>query len=329
MTLGEKIRRLRLLKDMTQHDLGRALGFSDATADSRVRKYERDVMAPKEDIRSKLAKILDADMSALSDIAICSDEDVMQVLFTLEQDYGVEISRTEENTTISFRNDSVKEKILLSYLYSWYLKRSGLPAKDSPTYEDSLVEYRKWQARFPYDLKDYWIDQEKKITKKFVHPVEKYKEEYLHTEAVLKVATLIRTLREMITLGLHVRAHIQPNNLRDSVLLIEVSVADMLDPSVQSTEAFTKFLFFMKSFEDYGILKKKEMSTSEVGTFRTYYLNAAFLMPLSEIVNTMNRYLSDNKITSEPTGDLESSMFEMKYEDWLRYYNPDINSFLS
>ena len=81
MTLGDKIRKYRIMNDLTQKDLGLMVGFSAATADSRIRKYERDLMAPKEDIRKKLAEALDVDLSALSDINIQSLEDVMQVLF--------------------------------------------------------------------------------------------------------------------------------------------------------------------------------------------------------------------------------------------------------
>ena len=36
MTLGKKIRKYRVLKGLTQRELGLAVGFSEATADSRV-----------------------------------------------------------------------------------------------------------------------------------------------------------------------------------------------------------------------------------------------------------------------------------------------------
>ena len=84
MTLGDKIRKYRTLQDMTQKDLGLMAGFSAATADSRIRKYEKDIMAPKDDIRQKLIEALDVDPSALSDINIESYEDIMQVFFLLE-----------------------------------------------------------------------------------------------------------------------------------------------------------------------------------------------------------------------------------------------------
>lgn len=79
-----KIKKYRILKGLTQKELGLAVGFSAATADSRIRKYERDLIAPKDDIRIKLAKALEVDLSAISDIDVATYEDVMQVLFLLK-----------------------------------------------------------------------------------------------------------------------------------------------------------------------------------------------------------------------------------------------------
>ena len=70
MTVGEKIRKYRMLKGWTQKELGLKVGFSAATADSRIRKYESDAMAPKADIRTKLADALGVDLSALSDVNV-------------------------------------------------------------------------------------------------------------------------------------------------------------------------------------------------------------------------------------------------------------------
>ena len=56
MTLGKKIRKYRILKSLTQKELGLAVGFSEATADSRIRKYESDIMKPKDSMRGKIAQ---------------------------------------------------------------------------------------------------------------------------------------------------------------------------------------------------------------------------------------------------------------------------------
>ena len=52
-----------------------------------------DLMAPKGEIRTKLADVLDVDLAALSDIDIRTDEDVMQALFLFEDLFGMDIEK--------------------------------------------------------------------------------------------------------------------------------------------------------------------------------------------------------------------------------------------
>ena len=89
MTLGEKIKKYRELRELTQRELGQKVGFSAGTEDSRIRKYEKNMMAPKTDIRRKIAEALDIDMSALNDIDIQTEKDAIRVLFYLEEKYGL------------------------------------------------------------------------------------------------------------------------------------------------------------------------------------------------------------------------------------------------
>ena len=71
-------------------------------------------MASKTEIRNKLADALDVDLSALSDINIQTYEDAMHTLFWFEEEFDMDIDRTEEKTTLSFDNHN--KKIALSLL---------------------------------------------------------------------------------------------------------------------------------------------------------------------------------------------------------------------
>lgn len=82
-TLGKKIKKMRLLRGLSQKELGIKVGFSSDTADTRIRQYEKDAMAPKSEIRKRLAEALDVDISTLSDNAFTSEKDIMQMLFFL------------------------------------------------------------------------------------------------------------------------------------------------------------------------------------------------------------------------------------------------------
>ena len=81
MKVGDKIKKYRLLNDLTQNELGQKIGFSSQTADSRIRKYESNSMSPKSKLRQKIADALNVDITALSDIDIKDEKDIMQILF--------------------------------------------------------------------------------------------------------------------------------------------------------------------------------------------------------------------------------------------------------
>lgn len=85
MTLGEKIKKYRELRGLTQRELGQKVGFSAGTEDSRIRKYEKNMMAPKIDIRRKIAEALDIDMSALNDIDIQTEKVLSERYFILKK----------------------------------------------------------------------------------------------------------------------------------------------------------------------------------------------------------------------------------------------------
>ena len=106
--------------------MGEKVGFSSKTADSRIRKYEKNIIAPKTEIRNKLADTLDVDLSALSDINIQTYEDVKHTLFLFEEEFDMDIDRTEEKTTLSFDNHNKKIAPLITYLYTWYYNKNLL-----------------------------------------------------------------------------------------------------------------------------------------------------------------------------------------------------------
>ena len=85
MTLGEKIKKYRELRELTQRELGQKVGFSAGTEDSRIRKYEKNMMSPKTDIRRKIAEALDIDMSALNDIDIQTEKMLSERYFILKK----------------------------------------------------------------------------------------------------------------------------------------------------------------------------------------------------------------------------------------------------
>lgn len=148
MTLGNKIRKYRQLRGLTQKELGLMAGFSEATADSRIRKYESDAMAPRTAIRQKLADALDVDLSALSDLDISTHEEVMHALFQLEESLGLDIEKRDGRIYFSFRNDYDENRTLNMFMNLWSdQKKIFLPDPQNVT-EEQRKDYELWKARF-------------------------------------------------------------------------------------------------------------------------------------------------------------------------------------
>ena len=55
---GEKLRYLRQKNNMTQKQLGIAVGFPENTADVRIAQYETNARMPREELLKKIAQVL-------------------------------------------------------------------------------------------------------------------------------------------------------------------------------------------------------------------------------------------------------------------------------
>ena len=58
MILGERIKRIRTFRGLTQRELGLKLGYEKRNADVRVAQYESSYRVPKKDTLMEIAKIL-------------------------------------------------------------------------------------------------------------------------------------------------------------------------------------------------------------------------------------------------------------------------------
>ena len=76
MSIGERIRYLRLKRGMTQQYLGEKAGFEPGTAAIRMAQYESGKRSPKEEITRNLADALDVKPSWL----MCMDDDPVREL---------------------------------------------------------------------------------------------------------------------------------------------------------------------------------------------------------------------------------------------------------
>lgn len=146
MTLGEQIKKYRQMRGWTQKELGEKVGFKKSTADVRINQYETNKMAPKSEIRSAIAEVLDVDVEALSNTSIKSDEDLMYVMFELEEKYGMRIENIDNSIHLVF--DGQLDSKLSRYMKVWQVKRMVLAIDSGEANEEQKRDYELWKSRF-------------------------------------------------------------------------------------------------------------------------------------------------------------------------------------
>ena len=85
MTIGDRIKKIRIFRKMTMDELGAALGFEGKNMSVRVSQYETGARIPREDVIKKLAQALQCNYKALDDYSLGATEDIMETFFWLEE----------------------------------------------------------------------------------------------------------------------------------------------------------------------------------------------------------------------------------------------------
>lgn len=85
MTIGDRIKKIRIFRKMTMDELGAALGFEGKNMSVRVSQYETGARIPREDMIRKIANALRCNYKALDDYSLGSAEDILETFFWLEE----------------------------------------------------------------------------------------------------------------------------------------------------------------------------------------------------------------------------------------------------
>ena len=84
MTIGQKIKRIRKFRKLTQAELGTALGLGE-NAQNRIAHYERGTREPQKKMLYALAKALDVNPFTLYEHTGENASELMQIMFWLEE----------------------------------------------------------------------------------------------------------------------------------------------------------------------------------------------------------------------------------------------------
>ena len=148
MAIGERIKRIRNLRKLTQKELGLAVGFDENTADVRIAQYESNTRTPKEEMLRKIADALDVNYTSIYVSPLYAAEDVMFTLFELDEHYPIHLheivddtapNSTEKHIAVNFHT-----RLLDEFLAEWQQRK-----KDLADGAISKAEYMEWKLNWP------------------------------------------------------------------------------------------------------------------------------------------------------------------------------------
>ena len=84
MTIGDKIKKIRTFRKMTQAELGAALGWGEKGA-NRLAQYETNYRVPKKELVTEMAQILDVNPWTLYDTTTMDATEFMELLFWIDE----------------------------------------------------------------------------------------------------------------------------------------------------------------------------------------------------------------------------------------------------
>ena len=144
MAIGERIKRIRNFRKMTQTQLGEAVGLSDV----RIRQYEIGNRTPKEDMIQELAKALSCNYRSIYESSLYAAEDVMYTLFELDEHYDISLYE------VSNPNEPLDNHIAIAFDYAllddllntWKKKKEELSSG-----KIAQEEYFEWKINWPHN----------------------------------------------------------------------------------------------------------------------------------------------------------------------------------
>lgn len=318
MTLGEKIRKYRMLKGWTQKELGIVVGFSAATADSRIRKYERNQMAPKEDMRVKLAKALEVDLSALSDIDVSTYEDAMQVLFLFEDIFGMDIVKKDGKTSLVFDDSNKSIRTLITYLNMWRNQKTALLPNPENAAAGQRKAYAVWKSRFASSTREYFAAKEKEINTRYRPLIEQAGKAIPFAKKTSDITILLRMIIEA---GLTVTTAYNNSHNKLSGPGFTFVVNELLNPPSEEAEGLVaRFLSELHHFAALGARSYTEMQMIDKSLTITWFIPVASFSVIKSQIDGLLKYLSQ----SGNENDFMRDNFEMLFEDSLMMDSNDI-----
>lgn len=139
MHSGELIKEQRKLKGYTQKQLAEVIGASEPS----IRLYELGKRTPSEDVLKKIAKALAISPSALRSYEVSNVREALEMLFRLEEEYGLAPFADGDNRGVAVNRKALKAPKISMAIETWADMLRQLKSG-----EITEAEYSAWKASF-------------------------------------------------------------------------------------------------------------------------------------------------------------------------------------
>jgi len=307
MTVGEKIRRNRILHDMTQKQLGEAVGFKSNTADVRINQYETNKMSPKFEIRSAIASALDIDFAAISDVNISTFEDIMHAFFELEDKFDINIEKRDGKTCIVFDENNPLCEPLISYMNIWKnQKKAMLPDKENAN-DDQQKKYKIWRSRFFHNVEEYFQEKTDEVNNHYAPLVDQVNKSITHCE---KTGDFIKLITRLIDSGFTVTADFFMVAQGMGVTGITFVIKELLSFDEEKQLLFATFLSEINHINELGAGCYTNIQMRDNNATISYEIPITTFSEVSTKVNEYLKFINDDANKNEFAMESFKSLFE-------------------
>ena len=305
MKISERLRKYRLLKGITQKELGNIALNGKRDSAVRINKYEKGIIEPTPESLKILADALDVDVEALSAVDMSSDVDRIYALFDLEERRNLKITRSEGKISLEFDTKAPDEfnDTFLTYLNMWY--NEHLKYRE---YDEEPNEYALWKARFFSNVRKRASEQQSKIDDMYKDIVKSISEEHCKTSSDVSIL-----LRKIIESGLTVST--RPAS--EHGVCFTFAIKELTDQaSPEQKTLFGRFLYEFNHWKDLGATAYSYITMPDRTFLITYCINVP---PFSVISCQTKDVLEFYKQTD--ISDYDREDFERDFKDSIKDFH--------
>lgn len=317
MTLGEKIRKYRILKGLTQAQLGSMVKLTG----DRIRQYENDIRSPKDGKLMEIADALEINPTTLFDSNYNEPNSVMHTFFELEDIYGMHFEKIGDNYQLAFSkgDDYQNPSWILEGIAAWVKKRNEVQPDindSASTITDKKNEYITWKARYPYNFRD-------DIANNFAL-VNKFNEEAVslispNRKSIIRFSEFYKNLLTFESAQIKFTISVDEiTNERCALFNIELDY--IRNASLDIKKAYMNFRQCWYDMKDIGI-KVYENPVPIDGI-----INISLYTPCVQIITLFHAHM---RLTKEKASSLfDEDTFQFKIEDTIRTFDVPIKEYV-